>query len=450
MGMKVVVLIVVVLAVIAVAQIMRVYELSTQIRGKREEDVDLRTNNINASLMMVFLLIFFGSLFYMMALYGDGLMPVAASEIGKDIDWLYAINWWIIIAVFLLTNSLLFVFAWKYAYHPDKKAHWFPHDNKLEMIWTVVPAGVLAVIIILGLMTWNKITGEPSDDAMIVEIYGKQFNWTVRYSGDDNKLGYADYKLVGNVDDADRGITYPNELGVVTKNSIDWGIYRINNEINGIEGELEKEANGEVVFSEAVLNKKISKVEKLERIRERMLDMEGMYGDSIDSWAQDDFITKELVLIKNQEYQFILRSQDVLHSAYFPHFRAQMNCVPGYRTTLNVKPTMTTQEMRDEVGDQDFNYILLCNKICGVSHYNMKMPVRVVADSAEFRAWVAEAGNATLALVDSLEAPASIDKEHMEMPAPAHHGDHGDDHGDHSDANGEEGHDEGHHEEERH
>ena len=251
MGMKLVVLIVVVLAVIAVAQIMRVYELSTQIRGKREEDVDLRTNNINASLMMVFLLVFFGSLFYMMIEYGAGLMPVAASEIGADIDWLYAVNWWIVIAVFLFTNALLFGFAWKYAYHPDKKAHWFPHDNKLEMIWTVVPAGVLAVIIILGLMTWNKITGEPSDDAMIVEIYGKQFNWTVRYSGDDNKLGYADYKLVGTAEDADRQMTYPNELGVVTKNSINWGIYRINSEISGLHSELEKEANGETVFSEA-------------------------------------------------------------------------------------------------------------------------------------------------------------------------------------------------------
>jgi cytochrome c oxidase subunit 2 len=449
MGMKLVVLIVVVLAVIAVAQIMRVYELSTQIRGKREEDVDLRTNNINASLMMVFLLVFFGSLFYMMIEYGAGLMPVAASEIGADIDWLYAVNWWIVIAVFLFTNALLFGFAWKYAYHPDKKAHWFPHDNKLEMIWTVVPAGVLAVIIILGLMTWNKITGEPSDDAMIVEIYGKQFNWTVRYSGDDNKLGYADYKLVGTAEDADRQMTYPNELGVVTKNSINWGIYRINSEISGLHSELEKEANGETVFSEAGLKTRIAKVEKLERIRERMLDMEGMYGDSIDAWAQDDFITKELVLIKGQEYQFILRSQDVLHSAYFPHFRAQMNCVPGYRTTLRVKPTMTTQEMRDEVGDQEFNYILLCNKICGVSHYNMKMPVRVVADSSEFMNWVTEAGNSYPALADTLLAPSTIDKKRMEMPAPAHHGDgHGDEH---EEGHGEEGHDdEGHHEENEH
>ena len=445
MGMKLVVLIVVVLAVIAVAQIMRVYELSTQIRGKREEDVDLRTNNINAALMMLFLLVFIGSFIYMSWAYGDGMTPVAASELGVEIDWLYKVNWWIVIAIFIFTNSLLFVFAWKYAYHPDKKAHWFPHDNKLEMIWTVVPAGVLAVIIILGLMTWNEITGEPSDDAVIVELYGKQFNWTARYAGPDNKLGYADYKLVGNVEDKKREITYPNELGVVTNNSINWGIHRINQDIEGLEKDLEKEENGETVFSEAGLNMRIAKVEKLERIRERMLNMEDMYGDSIDAWAQDDFITKELVLIKDQEYQFILRSQDVLHSAYFPHFRAQMNCVPGYRTKLRVKPTMTTQEMRDELNDQNFNYILLCNKICGVSHYNMKMSVTVLADSAAFNEWTMEAGNTTPALVDSLAAPTGIDKEPMEMPKPAHHGDHGGGHGE------EEDHvDEGNHEGEEH
>jgi len=431
MGMKFVVLVVVVLAVIAIAQIMRVYELSAKIRGKREEDIDLRTNNMNASMMLVFLLVFFGSFFYMVAKYGSGNMPEAASEIGQNIDWLFNINWLIVISVFLLTNSLLFVFAWKYSYDPKRRAHWFPHDNKLEMIWTVVPAGVLAVIIILGLMTWNEITGEPSDDAVIVEIYGKQFDWTARYSGDDNKLGFADYKLVGAFED------YNNPLGVVTENHILWKIKELNATIAEIYGNLEEEENGERVYTEANICKMIAKAEKLERIRERVITMHEMYGDSVDTYAKDDFMTKELFLVVNQEYQFILRSQDVLHSAYFPHFRAQMNCVPGQRTTLRVKPIYTTSEMRDITGNSDFNYILMCNKICGVSHSNMKMAV-TVGTQEEFEAWKIEEGTATDAVNEGLAKinPGDIDMKRMEMPKAGHGDHHGEDH-----------HEEEHHEE---
>jgi cytochrome c oxidase subunit 2 len=184
----------------------------------------------------------------------------------------------------------------------------------------------------------------------------------------------------------------------------------------------------------------VSKVEKLERIRERVLDMQGMYSDSISRYADDDFTTKELFLVKDQEYFFVLRSQDVLHSAYFPHFRAQMNCVPGERTSLKVKPIFTTAEMREKTGNPEFNFILMCNKICGVSHSNMKMPV-TVGTQEEFDAWVLEEGNITMALSDSLVAPASIDVERMKMPEAGHHGDeHGDGHGEEHD----DGHDEGH------
>lgn len=425
MGMKFVVLVVIVLAVIAVAQIMRVYELSTKIRGKREEDIDLRVNGINATLMIVFLLVFFGSFFWMLFTYGRGMLPKAASEIGEDIDWLYNVNWWIIILAFLITNALLFGFSYKYAYDPNRRAHWFPHDNKLEMLWTVVPAGVLAVIIILGLMTWNEITGEPSEDAVVVEIYGKQFTWTVRYAGDDNKLGYADYKLVGDCKNSAGDVAYTNVLGVVTDNSIRWRVEGINNEIHQLDSLMALYQNNEIAYSKAKVSQMVAKTEKLERIRERLLDMIGRFDEKELAYAEDDFVTKELFLIKGQEYFFVLRSQDVLHSAYFPHFRAQMNCVPGQRTTLRVKPTMTTQEMRDETGNPTFNYILMCNKICGVSHYNMNMPV-IVGTKEEFDAWKGTDGNTNLALTDSIVAPSTINTDRMIMPEPAHHG--GDNH----------------------
>ena len=92
------------------------------------------------------------------------------------------------------------------------------------MIWTIIPAIVLAVIIILGLRTWNDITSKPSDDTKIVEIFGEQFSWTVRYSGEDNKLGYADYKLINGT----------NPLGVVTPESMDAGIAEMDKTIEKV------------------------------------------------------------------------------------------------------------------------------------------------------------------------------------------------------------------------
>jgi cytochrome c oxidase subunit 2 len=84
-----------------------------------------------------------------------------------------------------------------------------------------------------------------------------------------------------------------------------------------------------------------------------------------------------------------MRSQDVLHSAYMPHFRAQMNCVPGMKTEFHFTPTITTAEMREKTKNPDFDYVLLCNKICGATHWNMQMKI-VVDSEADYKKWLAE------------------------------------------------------------
>ena len=377
MGMKLIVLVVIVLAVIAVAQLMRVYELSSKLKGHKEEDIDLKTNNINAGLMLVFLAFFFGSLIYMLYKYGNGMLPEAASEHGVSVDNLFTLNWVIVFAVYFSTNFLLFYFAYKYSYHPDRKAYYFPHDNKLELVWTIVPAVALAFIITFGLITWVKITGEASDDAVVVEIYAKQFDFTARYSGEDNKLGYADYKLVNG----------DNPLGVITQEYIDGRIVEIDELIKSNQDKLNDVDSSRGILSAANEIKYQAEIEKMGRIKERIITMAGAMGDSVYTMANDDYTAKTMLfLIKDQEYEFIFRSQDVIHSAYFPHFRAQMNCVPGMRTKLKFKPIFTTEEMREKTGNKNFNYILLCNKICGKSHSQMNMPVWV-GSADEFEAW---------------------------------------------------------------
>ena len=81
----------------------------------------------------------------------------------------------------------------------------------------------------------------------------------------------------------------------------------------------------------------------------RMIDIDraNVLGlDESDPNTQDDIIVKELHLPVGRKVNFKMRSQDVLHSAYMPHFRAQMNCVPGMTTEFSFTPTITTAEMR--------------------------------------------------------------------------------------------------------
>ena len=115
--------------------------------------------------------------------------------------------------------------------------------------------------------------------------------------------------------------------------------------------------------------------------------MRSRHKDSVDAMAWDDIIQKDtLYLCKGREFEFNFRSKDVIHSAYFPHFRAQMNTVPGMTTRFKFTPDKTTEEMREIKKDPKFNYVLLCNKICGGAHYKMKMMV-VVMEEADYNKW---------------------------------------------------------------
>jgi cytochrome c oxidase subunit 2 len=82
------------------------------------------------------------------------------------------------------------------------KKHLFYSDNeKLEMIWTIIPVFVLAGLILYGLYTWTDImTVEENDEALVVELYAQQFNWKARYSGDDGVLGDANVRFLEDFD----------------------------------------------------------------------------------------------------------------------------------------------------------------------------------------------------------------------------------------------------------
>lgn len=361
---KFLVYVAIILTVLAIGYLVRVFELASSLKGKKPEEITEKDNRLMSRIMLAFLFAFFIFIIWNLKSFGSRLLPVSASEHGVLLDKLFDFNMAIIWIVFVITHILLFTFAYKYYGRKDNTATYFPHNNTLEMVWTVIPAIVLAVIVIYGIKTWNKITEDASPETTIVEIYAKQFDWTARYAGKDNKLGEANYKL----------ITGTNDLGM----------------------------------------------------------------DSLSKEGEDDIIVKnEFHLPVNKEVEFKFRSRDVIHSAYFPHFRAQMNCVPGSVTMFHFTPTITTADMRKrpEVielmkginearavrGEKpvEFDYILLCNKICGNSHYNMQM-VLVIDTPEEYAKWLATkkpyyAKAAATAEVKAPEAKAA------ETPAPAGH-----------------------------
>lgn len=376
---KLFILLVIVLGAIAIAQVVRSYELSSKLNGRREEEVPNRDNKLNANLLLVFMLLFFASFIWLMAKYGWTGRGDAATKVGRDTDWLLDLNFVIIIAVFFITNFLLFFFAWKYVRKPGVKAYWFPHDNRLELAWTVTPAIVLAIIIILGLKSWNEQTSASAKEAVKIELFSKQFDWTVRLAGEDNQLGYFDYKLTNE----------NNPLALMTTMSIQNAIDSMENSASGVKALELKLNDRKLMFDPETHALMVKDLASKERFLRMLYQMKANHNSKMDKRAYDDIVFSggdTLYLCEGQEYEFNFRSKDVIHSAFFPHFRQQMNTVPGMTTRMKFTPDVTTKEMKKKMNDENFNYVLMCNKICGSSHYKMKLMV-VVLDKAAYKAW---------------------------------------------------------------
>ena len=441
--MKLITLLVVIAGVIALAQLAKVGQLTSLIRNKREEDISAADTRLNGGLFVAFMVAFYASFIWLIVRYGD-YNPPAASAHGESYDTLMNFNMYIIIAVFFLVNTALFLFANKYRQDPNRKAKFFAHDNRLELIWTVIPSIVLAVIIIYGLRTWNEMTGEAADDALRVEVYSKQFDWTARYPGADGEFGLANYNL----------ITPTNPLGIVTADGVAGALEEIEGQVEALETELahergallaqieeveaelhadhghhhghddhadhdhadhgddhhglsaERKAMLEarlhdlehmldgpdvVVLSNAAVEAKEDKIHRLKRHRQRIMEVKPFdYEGGVAAWeagADDKIMKGEFHLPVGREVEFVFRSRDVIHSAYMPHFRAQMNTVPGVPTRFKMTPTITTDSMRTVLDDPDFDYVLLCNKVCGAAHFNMQMKV-VVESEESYKNWL--------------------------------------------------------------
>lgn len=185
---------VVVLIFVVIFQIAKASEYVSILKG--EKKARQQTNRVNGFLLIIFLVLGLIGVYYCHEYLTGKIFFHAASEQGEGIDtmivWTLAITGF----VFIVTQILLFWFAFKYQEKEGQQAFYFPHNNKLELIWTVIPAIALTILVAIGLRHWFRITSDAPKDAMVVEITGKQFNWLIRYPGKDGQLGRKDFKKI--------------------------------------------------------------------------------------------------------------------------------------------------------------------------------------------------------------------------------------------------------------
>ncbi|MBS1597019.1 MAG: cytochrome c oxidase subunit II [Bacteroidetes bacterium] len=167
-----------------------------------------QNNRINGFLMIVFLVLGLIGVYWCNELYKGKILGESASDHGEKIDTMLHITLLITGIVFVITQILLFWFAYKYQYSEKRKPYYFPHNNKLELIWTVIPAIALTVLVGFGLLYWFRITGDAPKDALQVEVTGKQFNWIFRYPGKDNIFGKKFYQNISDKTDNQLGLLW--------------------------------------------------------------------------------------------------------------------------------------------------------------------------------------------------------------------------------------------------
>ncbi len=335
-----IVIISVVLLVLIVIQVGKLGEMTTALSSSSAEEAQQTVNSRQGNLMLVFLIGFLG-LFIWSALYYKnyylGFGPnEAASEHGKKIDWLFNVTLVITGIVFFITQVLLFYFAWKYRGRKGHQAQYISHDNKLEIVWTLVPAITMTLLVIGGMDVWNSVMPDVDDPTELVqlEVTGYQFAWDIRYPGADNELGDKNFRL----------ISATNPLGQ------DW---------------TDKRNLDDFHASEIVLP-----VGKQVRVRITAKDV-------LHSFYLPQFRVK-MDAVPGMPTYFIFTPTKTTEEyrkelSKYPEFQ-----VPSDPDDPNSDPLWKTA-----------NYELACAELCGKGHYSMRRVVKVVSEE-EFEKWAKE------------------------------------------------------------
>jgi len=315
---------VLILVFVVIFQIAKASEYVSILKG--EDRAREQNNKINGFLMIVFLILGLIGVYFCHQILKGRLLGESASLEGEKVDSMMNITITVTGIVFFITQILLFTFAYRFQENKNRKVFFFPHNNTMEVVWTVVPAIVLSILVVIGLRNWFIFTGDAPKNALVVEVTGRQFGWIFRYPGKDNEFGKRYFR---NIDPSN------NNLGLV---------WADNKELN----------------------------------------------QKADPATYDDIVADNtMYIVKGRPVKLVIGSRDVIHDVGLPHFRLKMDAVPGIPTTLWFTPKFTTAEMKEKTGNSNFVYEIACDQMCGNGHYSMKGNIEVVTQD-EYDAWIAK------------------------------------------------------------
>ena len=347
---------VILIAIIAV-QLGKVKELAGKIRG--EEEIEDIGNRRQSSYMLAFLVLFLVGCIVSAVLYRNYMLGYglpAASVHGVTLDKMFSVTLFCTGIVFVITHILLFYFAYKYRAQKGRTARFIAHDTRLEIVWTVIPAIVMTFLVVSGLDAWNEVMADvsPDEDFMEIEATGQQFGWTIRYPGEDGKLGEKNFQLING----------SNPLGVNWKD----------------EKSLDDFQPTDLVLP---VNKKV-------RVRITSRDV-------LHNFYLPHFRVK-MDAVPGIPTYFVFTPTKTTEE-----FRQELRQHPEFQGLMD--PT------DPEIGTmwENFNYELACAELCGRGHYSMKMPVKIVSEE-EYLDWKAKQTPLYTSIIRGTEADPWINQ----------------------------------------
>ncbi len=324
------------LLVIVIVQIGKITELAGEIRG--EADVQYTSNYWNSRIGVVFVAAFlilsvWSAYYYKNYMLGYG-PHISASENGVGQDQLFNITLVITGIVFVLTHIYLFWYAYKYRGRPGLKALYMPHDNRLEVIWTAIPAVAMTILVAFGLNVWNEVMADVGADEefMEIEATGMQFAWIMRYPGADGKLGERNYKIINGI----------NPLGQVWTDAAN---------------------HDDILPTEIVLpvNKKV-------RVKITSRDV-------IHNFDLPHFRVK-MDAVPGMPTYYVFTPTTTTEE-----YRQRLKNYPEYQRPSD------PEERDGPAMWETFNYELACAELCGKGHFSMRYLVKIVSQE-EYDEWI--------------------------------------------------------------
>lgn len=115
-------------------------------------------------------------------------------HIGAEVDHLFILILAITGIVFVGTQVALVWTLWRYPREHQAKATYQHGSQRLEVIWTIIPAAILVFIALYQLGAWTDIKFRSAQPKVppVAEVTARQFQWKIRYPGPDGRIGTQD------------------------------------------------------------------------------------------------------------------------------------------------------------------------------------------------------------------------------------------------------------------